>query len=514
VRLPGLLRSVRWRLTLWYALALEAVLVLYGLAIFSAMYWVLESRLDADIRQENNVLAAKLDHEFGEGEEINHACESLVRKNPFHDIFLEIYGPTGNLMNETAHVSETHLSRGLDFDTVPGFRDPALRFTFYDEVFDPSGMEVAASRVVHASTGESYFIVTAKGRASMMWSLTMLAVLMVALIPLLVLLAAASGALLARRALDPVVDMAAQARRMGTDRLSIRLAVPNPHDEMGQLADTFNELLDRIESSFERTRQFVADASHELRTPVAVIRSEADVALTPPLSETEAFEALDVIRDESGRLTKLVDDMFTLVRADAGDVTDYATDTIRLEDLVASCARRAESLGWSRGVSVVLRTVTHGEATCSGDRSKLDRMLANLVDNATKYTPRGGHVWIDSLMTRYEGRPAVAISVTDDGPGIAPEHRDKVFERFYCVDRARTREKGGSGLGLPIARWIAWSHGGTLTLDVGETGGCAFTAVLPVRFQEAGGGGDESVGHRASSSMTDTHQTTYSSSST
>jgi heavy metal sensor kinase len=482
VRLPGLLRSVRWRLTLWYALALEAVLVLYGLAIFSAMYWVLESRLDADLRQENNVLAAKLDHEFGEGEEIAHACESLVRKNPFHDIILEVYGPSGNLMNETLHVSETHLTRDMRFDSVPGFREPARRFTLTDEVMDASGVEVAASRVVHGTTGESYFIVTGKGRSSMMWSLTMLAILMVALIPLLVLLAASTGALLARRALNPVVDMANQARRMGTDRLSVRLAVSNPHDEMGQLAETFNELLDRIESSFERTRQFVADASHELRTPVTVIRSEADVALTPPVSQEEAFEALEVIRDEAGRLTRLVDDMFTLVRADAGDPSDIASESILVDDLVASCARRGESLGWSRGVTVTLRTASHGDAICIGDRSRLERMLANLVDNATKYTPRGGHVWIDTVLTRNEGRPVVSIAVTDDGPGIAPEHRDKVFERFYCVDRARTRENGGSGLGLPIARWIAWSHGGTLILDAAPGHGCVFTVTIPAHM--------------------------------
>jgi signal transduction histidine kinase len=268
--------------------------------------------------------------------------------------------------------------------------------------------------------------------------------------------------------------MAAQARRMGTDRLSVRLAVPNPHDEMGQLAETFNELLDRIESSFERTRQFVADASHELRTPVAVIRSEADVALTPPLSEDEAFEALDVILDESGRLTRLVDDMF-----------GFASETVLVDDLVSSCGRRGESLGWSRGVTVEVRTAPHGEVVCIGDRLRLDRMLANLVDNATKYTPRGGHVWIDSELTRFEGRPAVSISVTDNGPGIATEHREKVFERFYCVDRARTREKGGSGLGLPIARWIAWSHGGTLTLENAQEHGCVFTVTLPVHLSFA-----------------------------
>jgi signal transduction histidine kinase len=279
--------------------------------------------------------------------------------------------------------------------------------------------------------------------------------------------------------------MSSQARRMGADRLAIRLEVPNPDDELGQLAETFNGLFDRIESTFARMRQFVTDASHELRTPVAVIRGEADVALTPPTSPDEVAGAVEVIRDEARRLGRIVDDMFLLARADAHEL-HLAREEVFVAELVASCARAAASIGSARGVEVRLGDLPTSDVACLGDRDRLAQMLMNLVDNATKYAGPGSHVLLDARVERDEGPARVAISVEDDGPGIPPEYQAAVFERFFCVDKARTRRTGGSGLGLPIARWVAWAHGGTLSFAPAAGGGCRFTATLPIATEGAG----------------------------
>lgn len=319
------------------------------------------------------------------------------------------------------------------------------------------------------------------------------------IIPLVILLAGLGGYILARASLAPVVAMARQAERTSERNLHERIPVGNPRDELGRLAVVLNGLLDRLERAFEQQQQaaeqqrnFMADASHELRTPVTAIRSAAEVALSRrDRSQEELTEALDVVRGEGLRLGRVVDDLFLLSRADAGDVP-VRSELVYLEEVIQDCARAARAMATSRTISLVVPAAD--EAAFIGDPQLLRRLVMILLDNAIKFTPPGGEVRL--VLERRPLAPQVyEIVVEDSGPGIPPEARERIFERFFRVEVARTRaaplthaesigpggrEAGGAGLGLAIARWIAGAHGGSIRLDAADAAGSRFVVSLPV----------------------------------
>jgi two-component system, OmpR family, sensor kinase len=295
-------------------------------------------------------------------------------------------------------------------------------------------------------------------------------------IPLALLLAGIGGYLLARRSLAPVVAMSDQAARIGAQSLDERLPLENPRDELGRLATVFNDLLARLERAFTQQRQFMADASHELRTPVAILRAEADVALSRDRAPGEYRESLEVVRAAAGRLGGIVDNLFALARADAGHYR-LRRSPLYLEEVIADTVRSLRAVARARGVA--LEFTPEAEAPFDGDEALLRHLLLNLLDNALKYTPAGGRV--DVMLEARTG--AYEVRVRDTGGGITPEVRPHIFERFYRGEDARIREEGsvtsGAGLGLAIARWIAQTHGGTLELSESGPGGSTFTVRLP-----------------------------------
>jgi heavy metal sensor kinase len=301
------------------------------------------------------------------------------------------------------------------------------------------------------------------------------------LIPLGVLLAGCGGYFLARRSLAPVAAMGKQAERIGAANLHERLEVRNANDELGRLARTFNELLDRLDRSFERQRRFISDASHELRTPVSILRGEAEVALSQlSRSPDEYRESLAVLHEEAQRLARIVEDMFTLTRADAGEYR-LARSDFYLDELAADCVRATRALAQAKNIS--LAVAAPEEMPVRADEDLLRRMILNLLDNAIKYTPAGGNVSVTcgSVPDGYE------LSVADSGPGIPAEMQSRVFERFFRADRARSRTgtDGGAGLGLSIARWIAEAHLGRIELARSDATGSKFTLRIPVSSESA-----------------------------
>jgi signal transduction histidine kinase len=270
--------------------------------------------------------------------------------------------------------------------------------------------------------------------------------------------------------------MASQARLMGAENLHDRLEVPNRRDELGQLAISFNQLLERLEKSFELQRRFVADASHELRTPVAILRGETEVTLSKPdRPPAEYRETLSILRDESQRLAHIVEDLFTLTRADAGQYP-LTLGGLYLDELASDVLHHARSLAIAK--DIILSSSIDPELPLDADESLLRRMLLNLLDNAIKYTPEGGTV---SLCCRKLDRQYV-VSVADTGPGIPSDIQPRIFERFFRADKTRSRfegDTGGAGLGLSIARWIAEAHHGRLELTRSDSSGSTFTAYLP-----------------------------------
>lgn len=301
----------------------------------------------------------------------------------------------------------------------------------------------------------------------------------VAAVIVAVLLSVLAGYVLARKSLSPVAAMSEQADRIGAANLHERLPVTNPYDELGRLAATFNGLLDRVAGAFEQQRRFMADASHELRTPVAILRGEAEVTLSSSDRTREEYRgALVVVRDAADRLSRTVNDIFLLARVDASQVPTTPVP-LYLDELVTDTCRTMRSLAAQRCIRLVSEATD--EMPYVGDSGLLERLIMNLVDNAIKYSDDDGTVAV-RLAHTVNG---IRLTVENGGPGIPDDAQPHVFERFFRVDAARTRAAqgasatSGSGLGLAIARWIAELHGGALELTESRPGRTVFTFRLP-----------------------------------
>jgi heavy metal sensor kinase len=271
-----------------------------------------------------------------------------------------------------------------------------------------------------------------------------------------------------------------QTQRISAENLSAQLDVANPRDEVGQLALTINALLARLDAAFQEQRRFIADASHELRTPLAVLRGETEVALQQERRTVDYKESLALIKDEAERLSRIVENLFLLARQPV-DAASMTSELVRLDQLVADCARAASVLAVQKGLRLELQGNLQA-ITVTGDDEMLKRMLLNLLDNAVKYTPEGGAISID--LGSQDGN--ARIVVTDTGIGIPAEDQPRIFDRFFRVDKARSRALGGAGLGLSIARWIVEGHGGILSVESAPGQGSAFRVELPLDSRERG----------------------------
>jgi heavy metal sensor kinase len=293
-------------------------------------------------------------------------------------------------------------------------------------------------------------------------------------LPLLVLLASLLGYWLSGKSLQPVNRIIRTAEQIGAQNLSQRLEVPRPRDELRRLTETLNAMLGRIEASFQKITQFTADASHDLRTPVAVIRSTAEVALRRPRRAGEYRSALSRILDTSVETSDLLENLLTLARSDAG-VADLDLRPMDLNQHLRKAHEQGAVLAAEKSLSITLETPP-SPTWVRADEIAIHRLLLILIDNAVKYTPAGGRCEI--ALSRNDGQAHIAVK--DTGVGIADCDQETIFERFRRVDPARSRQVPGAGLGLAIARWIAEIHGGTITVESVLGTGSVFHIRLPV----------------------------------
>lgn len=290
-------------------------------------------------------------------------------------------------------------------------------------------------------------------------------------VPLIVVFAGVGGYLLARRALAPIDHLATEARRITADRLHERLSVPNDHDEIGRLTAVINGTFARLESSFEQLRRFTADASHELRTPLSVMRGIGEMGLRETRTPAEYKEAIGSMLEEVDRLTRLVDTLLRLSRGDAGTVR-LAPEPVDLGQLTRDVVSSLAILAEERQQRVTVDAAE--QVRVSADRLVLREGITNVLDNAIKYSPSGSTIAVG--VGKRDGHATLAIA--DEGPGIAADHRDRIFDRFYRVDEGRSRELGGTGLGLAIAKWAVEANGGQLSVD-SNSAGSVFRITLP-----------------------------------
>jgi len=291
--------------------------------------------------------------------------------------------------------------------------------------------------------------------------------------PALLLVATGGGVFLAGRALAPIDRITRTARAIGAGNLAGRLGLVPRTDEVGRLAATFDQMLDRLERAFAQQRRFAADASHELRTPLTIIKGDLDVVRRRPRSRAEYEAAIDRVDEEVTRLGALMEDLLTLARADSGQA-ELAREFVYFDALVDDVVARLRRLAEAGGLALETRLAR--DVAVVGDAARLRQMALNLVSNAVKYTPAEGRVRV--TLTGQDGW--ARLEVADTGIGIAPADLPHVFDRFFRADEARARTEGGTGLGLAIARWTVEAHGGRLTVASQPGKGSVFTVLLPL----------------------------------
>lgn len=459
-------RSIRFRLTAWYSTVLALSLAAFGLFTWVTVQRVLFHAIDETLADRVKGVQTFMENQIGalSVEEIRDEFKEHSVLGPGGDLF-QVCDSAGVWLYRSAPLEQSgvpiHLpaqvppSGLLEDHTVAGI---SLRF-------------LSRNATV---LGRPYTIQVAAPTRELMEGLLAFRRALLLLIPLVLATATLGGFWLSGRALQPVARIIASARSIGEKNLGDRLPVPATHDEMQRLSETLNDMLDRIEKAFRRVTRFTADASHELRTPVALIRTASELALRKPRSEAEYREALAEVHAESVRTTGLIEDLLTLARADAGKAM-LERVPVDLHELVTEVAGNAGILASEKGVALSVDVPAH-PAIVLADRGSLRRLLLILLDNAVKYTPAGGRVQISALPAT--GGHAV-VEVRDSGIGIHPDDLPHIFERFYRSDKSRSRDSGGSGLGLSIAKWIAEAHQGGMQVLSQPDRGSIFRLSLP-----------------------------------
>lgn len=483
-RLRGLSLSIRWRLTIWYTVIVALTLTVFSLSV----YWYLGSSLIRDVDTLSQERALQVEERmdryyreqaaFGERVLPPERLSVLLERGLLTDSF-DIFQTPGvgvrvwdwrmTVVDSSDELRD--VSRLVDYQPVMyALQGHVHRYVlhteegpFYSYSYPYFGVSRTPVAVIQILTSLQPYVTTT-GRLSKLLTVGTLVA---------TLLAFGIGAAMAQTALKPIDAITRTAHQINRARdLSRRIPATGPRDEIGRLTETINEMLDRIEGIFLRQRQFMADVSHELRTPLTTIRGE--VELMERTSRLDP-EGLDAVREESERMSRLVGDLMLLAQADQKLSVDCLP--VDLDELVNEVHRHAERLAGDA------RTVRLGQVdsvTVLGDYDRLKQLVLNLVSNAFTHTPAGTTVDVALV----EAGDEVRIVVADDGPGIPPEHLEHLFDRFYRVDKARSRNSGGSGLGLAIASWIATAHGGTIDVQSTLGSGTVFTVRLPLAGQD------------------------------
>jgi heavy metal sensor kinase len=472
--------TLRWRLTLWYTALLAVPLVVLAIGFYALFARTLANRTDRFIDDALTAFSRELAAERRATLSADRAIHSTVEEVRFRDLHIAVLDGADHVIAMTPMPlaeARGELTEQAAFDRWIGHAIPRAarpQTTAFDVDGRSGRFRVAVVPV--ALAGDTFELTGAYSTADIEAILARIRGVLAVVFPLLLLCAAGGGYFMASRSLAPVAAMASRAADITATNLRERLPVSGGQ-ELAGLAHVVNELLARLEDSFSRQRRFMADASHELRTPTAILRTEADVTLAQGhRPEAEYRASLTVIRDASQRLTRIVEDLFALARVDAENVGGRR-ERLYLEELVDDSIRLARPLADAHGVQVAV--VEAVEAPVNGDADLLGRLLLNLIDNAIKHSPGGGLVQV--VMKRCDG--SIDVGIVDQGQGIPERDRDRIFERFVRLSDDAAGADGsaqnGVGLGLAIARRIAEAHGGALVVAESRPGHTEFRLRLP-----------------------------------
>ncbi len=463
-------RNVRSRLTLWYVLVLAGLLALYAGVASLFLFLSLREDFDQNLLKDVETIEGMLTKEPNGGVSLHSSHPGAAEPRIGH--FIEVWSPQGSLLYRSAELQDQTLGGPPGPDE--GLHDPSpstMRL--------PNGTRVRLASSVYHVEDQRVVLRIAYSEEGLWRELGEFGEVLLLGFPIALLLAGVGGYALARKALAPIDSMATQGKKISAERLGDRLSIENPEDELGKLGTVFNGMLGRLQAAFDQLRRFTADASHELRTPLTAIRSVGEVALQDQRSPAEYRDVIGSMLEEVDRLTRLAESLLALSRADAGHVQLQRED-IALLRLAEEASSVVEVLAEEKRQKIDI--AGDENLLVSVDRLILRQAVVNLLDNAIKYSPPGSQILV---RVQSGGDNQVTLDVIDQGTGILKEHQPYVFDRFYRVDKARTREWGGAGLGLSITRWAVEAHGGEITLKSEEGHGSTFRVSLPLAKHSA-----------------------------
>lgn len=463
-------KSIRFSLTLWYSVTLAVTLVVFS----SFLYLVIRQRFyeeaDRELLTVAEALASPTMEPFRNSAPsvIDQVLEDFLGPK-IADKYVQIFDGTGEVYSRSRNLKDVRIpltkrtleaaSHGkITYETVvaPGLYP--IRSVFF-----PLFVDGRMNRIVYVGTSLAAETETLDG---------ILLIFFIS-VPTALLLVGSGGWFLASRALKPVDLITRSARKITAENLSHRLEIVNPNDEIGRLAETFNQTLARLDHSFRRTRQFSSDVSHELRTPLTILRGETEVGLRWAKDPEEFRELLRSNLDEIKRMSEIIEYLLELSRIEAGEVP-LNTQEIEMNELLQEMMPPLQEIARGQGVHI---TCTSQESVfIRADRLRLKQVFLNLLENAIKFTPAGGEV----AVTVETDMQNVRVAFRDSGPGIPAEDLPDIFERFYRVDKARNRAQGGLGLGLSVAKSLTEAMGGRIEASSELDKGSTFTVIFPI----------------------------------
>ncbi len=463
-------RSLKFQLVGWYAGVLLGGFALLGVVTYVALENSLISALQETQLRRARQIAQLLRDEIGRRNAAQVGQEVEARYAPeLNNRFVRITRRDGTLL----FLSPEPRDRSFDPATLPPPAWSEQTEAARQAPLLGGRRMLLTSHVIKGADGTGYLVETGAPMDELQSDLRKWLFFLLGLLPVAAVIALSGGYILVKRALLPVDRIAASAERISSQNLSERLPVPHTGDELDRLSVALNHMIERLETAFQYSRRFVADASHELRTPLTVLRGELESLVEEPQHSPEYRERLGSALEEVERLANIVEGLFAISRLDAGEA---AAEWVKfdLAQLAASTADQMSLLAEDKKIHVTCSAAS--SVWVEGDRARLKQVVVNLLDNAIKYTPQGGSV---ALKVLPEDSKAV-MEVSDNGIGIPSEALPRVFERFFRVDKARSREQGGAGLGLSIVKSICLAHQGKVQATSTPGQGSRFRVELPL----------------------------------
>lgn len=460
---------IKWKLTIWYGGILALILVIFSCGVYIYFKNSLQESIDTKIQSIGGVLSSSITESHSQSVfgNFERYLENVLGRKP-KGKFIQIIDKSGRIgakmsdvETETVTTSFGTLEKALKgevvYETIEG-RRPRLRM-----VTIPIMDNKKVTSIVQVGTSLEDFDET----------MTKLLIILVIGIPTSLSGTVLVGYFMAKKALKPIDRIRKAAVKISSTNLDERIDVGKRKDELARLAETFNAMISRLKDGFVRVNQFSLDVSHELKTPLTILKGETEVTLRKDREKEEYKDLLRSSLEEVDRMTKIIDDLLFLSKADPKDVR-LSIEDVALKDLIIDVCTDMKIFADKKGIELAVNEL--GDVKVRGDELKLRRMLLNIVENGIKYTQDGGRVEVSSAVS--DGH--IEINVKDNGVGISEEDIKYVFDRFYQADRSRRRE-GGTGLGLSISRWIAEAHKGSIQVESVPLKGSLFSITLPIQ---------------------------------